>query len=316
MVVEKKMKITFLNKFQNKVFRGAETYVYELSKRLSRNHEVDIISKVNYFDLLKKRYDVIIPTNGRLQALIVRKITWLTGAKMIISGQSGKGLDDRINLYSFPDAFIALSSKALGWAKKVNPLVKSVYIPNGVDLKKFTLQGPSLQVHLKKPVVLAVGAFTKQKRMDLAIKAIAKIDASLLMVGGGGDLKEKLREEGKNLLGERFELISVPFEKMPEVYRAADVFTLPSASSESFGNVLVEAMASGLPVVATDDPIRREIVGDAGVLVDPANITHYAEAIESVLKGEWSKKAIQQAKKYDWDIIATQYEKILASFEA
>ncbi len=310
------MKITFLNKFQNKVFRGAETYVYELSKRLSRNHEVDIISKVNYFDLLKKRYDVIIPTNGRLQALIVRKITWLTGAKMIISGQSGKGLDDRINLYSFPDAFIALSSKALGWAKKVNPLVKSVYIPNGVDLKKFTLQGPSLQVHLKKPVVLAVGAFTKQKRMDLAIKAIAKIDASLLMVGGGGDLKEKLREEGKNLLGERFELISVPFEKMPEVYRAADVFTLPSASSESFGNVLVEAMASGLPVVATDDPIRREIVGDAGVLVDPANITHYAEAIESVLKGEWSKKAIQQAKKYDWDIIATQYEKILASFEA
>lgn len=310
------MKIAFLNKFQNKVFRGAETYVYELSKRLSKNHEVDIISKVNYFDLLKKRYDVIIPTNGRLQALIVRKITWLTGAKMIISGQSGKGLDDRINLYCFPDVFVALSTKALSWAKKVNPFIKSVYIPNGVDLDRFKIY--DLRSKSGAKTVLCVGAATKQKRLDLAIMAVAKLkDVNLLIASGGGELKKEIRDLGIKMLGkDRFELISVPFGKMPEVYRVANAFTLPSASSESFGNVLVEAMASGLPVVATDDPIRQEIVGNAGILVDPTNTAHYAEAIKSVLEGEWSKKAIQQAKKYDWDIIATQYEKILASFEA
>lgn len=308
------MKIAFLNKYQNKVSRGSETFVYELSRRLSKNHEVDVISEVNYFTLLKKRYDLIIPTNGRWQVIITRKITWLTGTKMIVSGQSGIGWDDRINLYAFPDAFVALSSSALVWAKKTNPLVKSVYIPNGVDLEKFTLKGEPFKVSFKKPIVLVVGAFTEQKRMDLTIKAVAKMNgASLLMVGGGGEMKEKLSEEGKRLLGENFELKSVPFEKMPEIYRCADVFTLPSESSESFGNVLVEAMASGLPIVATDDPIRREIVGNAGIFVDPTNINEYAKALETALKTNWGDKPRRQAEKFSWDEIALQYEDLFRS---
>jgi glycosyltransferase involved in cell wall biosynthesis len=306
------MHIAFLNKYQNKVFRGAETFVYELSRRLSKNHEVDVISDVNYFTLLRKKYDLIIPTNGRCQAIIVRKIALLTGARMIVSGQSGIGWDDRVNLYSFPDVFVALSSKALNWAKKINPLVKSVYIPNGVDLEKFTFKGSPFKVSLKKPIVLVVGAFTEQKRMDLTIKAVAKINgASLLMIGGGGELQEELNEEGKRLLGEKFELKSVPFEKMPEIYRCADVFTLPSAPSESFGNVLVEAMASGLPVVATDDPIRREIVGNAGIFVDPTNINEYAKALETALKTNWGDKPRRQTEKFSWDEIAKKYNNLL-----
>ena len=309
------MHIAFLNKYQNKVFRGAETFVYELSKRLSKNHEVDVISDINYWRLLKKKYDLIIPTNGRWQVIIVRKIAWLTGAKMIVSGQSGIGWDDRVNLYAFPNAFVALSSKALDWAKKVNPFVKSLYIPNGVDLEKFTFKGSPFKVSLKRPIVLAVGAFTEQKRMDLAIKAVAKIgNASLLMVGGGGDLKDKLNNDGKRLMGDRFELISVPFEKMSEVYRAVDVFTLPSASSEAFGNVLVEAMASGLPVVATDDAIRREIVGDAGILVDPTNTEKYSEALQKALDMNWNGKPRRQAEKFFWDEIAKKYEELFKTF--
>src|SRR6185369_2202145 len=84
-----RMKIAFLNKYQGKVNRGAETFVSELSKRLSKAHQVDVISDINYLNLMKSKYDIIIPTNGRLQALIIRIICWLTGAKMIVSGQSG-----------------------------------------------------------------------------------------------------------------------------------------------------------------------------------------------------------------------------------
>src|SRR5574340_141714 len=101
------MRIVILNKYQNKVFRGAETFVFELAKRLSKNHDVDIISDVNYFKLLKNKYDIIIPTNGRCQAILVRIISWLTKAKMIVSGQSGPGWDDRVNLYTFPNVFVA-----------------------------------------------------------------------------------------------------------------------------------------------------------------------------------------------------------------
>lgn len=303
------MRIAILNKYQNKVFRGAETFVYELGKKLSKDNEVDIIADVNYLSFFRKRYDVIIPTNGRYQAVLVRLISWMTGSKMVVSGQSGMGWDDKVNLYSFPDAFVALSQKALSWAKKVNSWVKCVYIPNGVDLNKFKPGGSVYKTGFKKPVILCGGAFTPQKRMDLSIKAVAKIpEASLLMVGGGGELKNELKRFGEKILGkDRFKLLTVPFEKMPEVYRAADVFTLPSKSSESFGNVLVEAMATDLPVVATNDPVRANIVGDAGILVNPENTEDYAAALAEALKKNWRNKPREQSKKFSWDIVAEKY---------
>ncbi|OGM80570.1 hypothetical protein A2393_00770 [Candidatus Woesebacteria bacterium RIFOXYB1_FULL_41_13] len=306
------MKIAILNKYQNRVARGAETFVFELSKRLSNRNKVDVVANVNYLNLLKGKYEIIIPTNGRFQVVITRIICWLSGAKMVVSGQSGMGWDDKVNLFTFPDAFVALSKRASDWAKSVNPHVRVLNIPNGVDLGKFKPKGKAFKTGLKTPVVLCGGAFTPQKRMDLAIKAVAKLaNVSLLMVGGGGELKGELQRYGEKVLGEgRFKLLSVPFTQMPEVYRAADIFTLPSRSSESFGNVLVEAMASNLPVVATDDPVRKYIVGDAGVLVDPTDTKAYAKAIEKALDQNWEEKPRAQAEKFSWDEISKKYEEL------
>jgi len=306
------MKIAILNKYQNRVARGAETFVFELSKRLSNRNKVDVVANVNYLNLLKGKYEIIIPTNGRFQVVITRIICWLSGAKMVVSGQSGMGWDDKVNLFTFPDAFVALSKRASDWAKSVNPHVRVLNIPNGVDLGKFKPKGKAFKTGLKTPVVLCGGAFTPQKRMDLAIKAVAKLaNVSLLMVGGGGELKGELQRYGEKVLGEgRFKLLSVPFTQMPEVYRAADIFTLPSRPSESFGNVLVEAMASNLPVVATDDPVRKYIVGDAGVLVDPTDTKAYAKAIEKALDQNWEEKPRAQAEKFSWDEISKKYEEL------
>ena len=101
---------------------------------------------------------------------------------------------------------------------------------------------------------------------------------------------------------------------MPGVYRAADIFTYPTVPWESFGIVLVEAMATGLAVVANKDDIRREIVGRAGVLVDPTNVDAYAIALKNALRLKWGKRPINQAKKFDWDKIAAKYEKLFMSF--
>jgi len=333
------MKIAFLSFYYGGVDRGAETFVLELSDRLKRNHEVDIISgnsaplatwpvlwrlfldpqgiKVLLFTLKnigriwRKKYDIVIPMDGGWEALLVRKLTWLYGGRVVISGQSGKGWFDRINILTFPNAFVSLSGWALKKLKWMNPAVKYEYIPNGVDLKKFEKAGRSFPTKLKKPIILAAGAFTKQKRLDLAIKAAAELkNVSLILAGGGGELKEELKTLGNKLLGLRFDIISVPFEKMPEVYRACDIFTLPSASSESFGNVLIEAMASELPVVATDDSVRREIVGDAGIFVDPTDTRAYAKSLEEALNRNWGDKPRNQAEKFSWDRIAGQYEEL------
>jgi len=302
------MKIAILNKYQESTNRGAETFVRELSKRLQKNHQVDVISKVDYFKLLNSKYNLIIPTNGRFQSFATRIITWITGAKMVISGQSGVGFDDRLNLYSMPNAFVALSSYALKQSGKRNPYVKVVYIPNGVDLSRFVVKSKTND-H-KQLTVLSVGAFTEQKRHELVIEAVSKLkDVNLIIAGGGGDKKLDLKILGENLLGkDRFEIIETTNDKMPEIYSRANVFTLASKTYESFGIVLVEAMASGLPVVATDDPIRREIVGDAGLFVDPTDTDAYAAAIERVLNTDWGNKPRKQAEKFDWDVIAKQYE--------
>ncbi len=297
------MEIAIINKYQNKVNRGAETFVSELSKRLSKNHQVDILTKINFF----KKYDIVIPTNGRLQVFIVRILTWLTGSKMIVSGQSGVGLDDRLNLYAMPNVFVAISSYALYKSKKINPFVKSVYILNGVDLNTF--KGQALK---GGRTILAVGAFTKEKRHDLIIKAVAKLkDTKLIIAGGGGELKQDIKTLGEKLLGkERFEIIETTNDKMPEIYNKANLLVFPTVPWESFGIVLVEAMASGLPVVATDDPIRREIVGDAGLFVDPTDINKFANTIEKALNTAWGEKPRKQAEKFSWDKIALKYEKL------
>ena len=341
------MKILFINIYQDIVARGSETFIIELAKRLAMNDEVKIISGGGTFvpprsescltrpfldkngrtiaiftikklpEIWKEKPDVVIPVNGGWQPAFIRILTWLRGGKMVISGQSGIGWDDLNNLWCFPDVFVALSSKALDWAKKANPFVKSVHISNGVDLDRFAPY--NTKDNLRRPlkgdpykVVLAVGAFTEQKRLDLVIKAVAKLKGvRLVIAGGGGDKKQEITDYGLKILGKkRFKIVSVPFEEMPEVYRAADVFTLPSAPTEAFGNVLVEAMASNLPVVATDDPIRKEIVGDAGILVDPTRTEDYAKAIKEALERDWGKRPRKQAEKFDWDKIAERYEEL------
>ncbi len=303
------MKIAIVNKYQFKVNRGAETYVAELAKRLSQKHEVDILTRINW----QKKYDVVIPTNGRLQVFLTRLFTWLTGAKMVVSGQSGIGWDDRLNLYAMPNAFVALSTKALDWAKKVNPLINSVYIPNGADLDRFTTKPTTKSQKLK--TILSVGAFTEQKRHELVIKAVAKLkNVKLIIAGGGGDKLEDIKILGEQLLGKNnFEIIQTTNDKMPDIYNRADIFTLASNPSESFGIVLVEAMASNLPVVATDDPVRKEIVGEAGLFIDPTKTKEYSKALEKALNTNWREKPRKQAEKFDWDNIANQYEELFTT---
>ncbi len=302
------MKIAFINIYQDKVNRGAETFVHELSKRLSKNHEVDVLTSLNVFELFRKRYDIVIPTNGRFQAALVRKITWLYGGKVVISGQSGIGFDDRVNLYTFPNCFVALSDFQLAWARKINPLVRVVKIPNGVNLK-IKAEG-NLSVNLPKPIVLSVGALEKNKRHDLTIKAVSKMGRASLLIVGKGSREEALNKMGQKYLSDRFKIIALPYSQMQNVYKAVDVFAFPTVPWESFGIVLLEAMASGLPVVTNNDPIRKEIVGDAGILVDPTNIEEYANALKKALESNWEDKPKRQAAKFDWDNITEAYEKL------
>jgi glycosyltransferase involved in cell wall biosynthesis len=260
--------------------------------------------------LLKGKYQVIIPTDGGWQPAIIRILAWFTGAKVVIIGHSGIGWDDRNNLWCFPDVFVSLSYEANKWAKKTNPLVKTVYIPDGVDLSVFKPGGSKVEVKMKKPIILCAAALIPSKRIDMVIKAVSKMGVGSLLIAGSGEMKERLLLLGNRLLKNRFRMLSVDYSKMPEVYRSADLFVSASDPQYSFEMVLLEAMATNLPVVANNDPIRQEIVGSAGMLADPANTKEFADTLHKTLNTDWKDKPRSQAKKYSWDTISNKYKNL------
>lgn len=309
------MKIVFLSRYQNRFQRGAENFVLELSRRLSKNHQVDILTGDNA-DSIKKvlegSYDIVIPINGRLQSLKASLGRAIGKYKLLITGHSGIGKDDIWNIaVCKPDVFVALTDFMAKWAKKWAWGTKVVKISNGIDLNKFSPGGEKVKLDLPKPVILSVGALVWYKRHDRVIRAVREIEKGSVLIVGEGPEKDKLEKLGKELLGGRFKIENFDYKEMPKVYRSCDLFTLPSWSREAFGIVYLEALSSGLGVVAPDDETRREIVGDAGLFADVEDPMDYATTIKKALSLDWSKKARTQASKFSWDRVASEYEKIM-----
>lgn len=312
----KKLKIAFLCRDIGEVNRGVETYVIELSKRLGQLHEVDILSghsAYSFQKIIKGGFDIVIPTNGRSQALKASFGRLFGKYKTIISGQSGIGKDDIWNIAgTFPDIYVALTEAEFIWAKKWAWKSRIIKIPNGADLNKFSPQGIKTDLKLPHPIILSVGALEWYKHHERAIKAMAKLGQGSLLIVGQGSEKEKLSALANSILGkEHFLITSASYTELPKYYRSADLFTLPSWDREAFGIVYLEAMASGLPVVAPNDLARKEIVGEGGVLVDVCDPKKYAKAILEALSKNWEDKPRRQAEKFSWDMVAEKYKKLI-----
>lgn len=306
------MKIVFLSRHQNTTERGAEVFVKELAQRLSKNHQVDILSGTDadsVSKILAGKYDVVIPINGRLQSLKVSLARLMGGYKVLITGHSGKGWDDIWNIViGRPDVFVALTEDMASWARKWAWGSKVIKISNGIDLEKFSPLGEKIQLNLPKPIVLSAGALVWYKHHEKVINAISQMQQGSLLIVGKGPMYENLKQMAENKLPGRFKIMEASNKDMPKVYRSVDLFTLPSWDREAFGLVYLEALASGLGVVAPNDKSRKEIIADAGVLVNTENPVEYIEGLKKALSSDWKKKSRQQAEKFSWDKVAKEYE--------
>lgn len=313
---KKRLKIAYLSRFFGTVNRGVESHVFELSKRLKKWHDVDVLEgheADNLQKVLKGKYDLVIPTNGGLQALKVSLGRMFSKYKLLIVGHSGVGRGDMWNLVvARPDIFVVLTDyMAENWRTKLahefSWNTKIVKIPNGIDLDKFTPRGEKLEIDLPKPIILSVGAIEWYKQHALTIQAVSLLNKKSLLIVGSGSKEQELQKLGAEKLGGRFKIIKVAHSEMPKVYRAADLFTLPSWDREAFGIVYLEAMASGLACVAPDDSPRREIIGEAGLFVDCFDKMKYAKALESALAKNWNSLPRKQAEKFSWEKVTSQY---------
>jgi glycosyltransferase involved in cell wall biosynthesis len=190
-------------------------------------------------------------------------------------------------------------------------------IPNGMDPARFH-PGPaeraSFGLPTDRPVVLMVSACIETKRVEDGIRAVAKLPGVHLAVAGDGPLRARVLSLAQSELPDRFTLMTAPAARMPALYRSADAF-LHMSKDEPFGNVYVEALACGLPVVGHDSARLRWIVGDGQFLVDTTDLGATAAAIERALNAPCDQVQARIARSADfaWSQIAKRYRAFFES---
>ena len=191
---------------------------------------------------------------------------------------------------------------------------RAALIPNGVDPARFH-PGPSersrLGLPVEGPIVLMVSALIASKNVDEAVRAMALLPDATLVVAGDGPLRDEMKALAEEHIPGRYLRVSLPAEEMPALYRSADAF-LHLSRDESFGNVFVEAMACGTPVVAYDLPRTRWIVGDEGLLAAERSAAAIAGQLRLAL-GRASDGAglVERAQSFNWSSVAERYRGFL-----
>jgi glycosyltransferase involved in cell wall biosynthesis len=188
-------------------------------------------------------------------------------------------------------------------------------IPNGVDCDRFS-PGPARREEFGIPadrlVVLMVSALIPSKRVEFGIEAVSQIGDAHLVVAGDGPLRDEVQIAAAKMLPGRFTRLTVAPARMPDLYRSADVFVHLS-KDEPFGNVYLEAMASGLPVVAHDSARSRWILGDDEFLADTNSPTAIARqiALTRDASASQTQKRTAKAAAFSWTKIAAMYRSFL-----
>jgi phosphatidylinositol alpha-mannosyltransferase len=195
-------------------------------------------------------------------------------------------------------------------------------IPNGVDLERFNPEVPVFEeFRNKRNKILYLGRLDRRKGLIELLNALPiikqKIDDFLLIVVGKGPLEDECRRLVKDLdLSER--VIFRGFAKQSEIpsyYASCDVYCSPALGGESFGIVLLEAMAVGRPVVASKIPGYDRVIIDGynGLFFDPHNPQDIADKIICVLKNvNIGDRLMYNARKfvreYSWLNVARMVE--------
>ena len=228
-------------------------------------------------------------------------------------------------LYNRAERILAISKgvkKSLGTLGVSPERVTVVYNPQDLEkIREKIAEVPAIPYAFDKPTLVTVGRLSDEKDHRTLLETLTqvrkKVDANLIVMGKGPK-EEELRRLTLEL-GLEGAVFWVGFQENPfSIMAKCDLFVLTS-KYEGFGNVLVEAMACGLPVVSMDCPGGpREILSDGeyGILVPPGRSDILANEIlklleDGNLRSEWKSKGMERASSFDVDAIAAQYLDIL-----
>jgi len=204
---------------------------------------------------------------------------------------------------------------------------KAIRIPNASNLAMFNKikvdlnqKKSSIGIELDRQIIGSVGRLHNQKGYDILIKAFSKIlkkyPRALLVLVGDGPLRDVLQKQVEDMGIQESTLFLGTRVDVPEILRIFDIF-VSSSRWEGIPGVLLESMAAGVPIVATNVPGTNELIDDKinGLLVETENPDALFEGINLLLSNpKLCKKLVVEGSKnisiYSMDVISQAYEKI------
>lgn len=219
------------------------------------------------------------------------------------------------------DEFTAVSEPATEYFRTISNRPVTI-VPNGIDVKKYNSRPSSAVRHPKKKTILYIGRLENRKGLKYLLRAYNELathhsEVQLLIAGTGPD-ETKLRTfVSENAIPRVTFLGYIPeADKIHHLHRA-DVFCSPAHYGESFGIVLLEAMAAACPIVAGDNVGYQSVMRDTGALslVNPKDTIDFARRLELFLfddglRQTWLKWARPYVKQFDYNKIVDQYETV------
>lgn len=216
------------------------------------------------------------------------------------------------------DAVIVLTPSAARLLRQDGiPADRVHVIPSGFAPDLFSVEEEDPFPDLPRPRVAYVGRLSEQKGVDVLLGAFARCrEAASLLVVGDGPHRTKLQRRARGLRRDVRFTGFLPHADIPAVLRHVDVLVLPSLYEE-LGSVLVEAMAVGLPVVASRVGGIPDLVRDGvnGLLAEPADPDAFAQAIDRVLADPGTAARLEAAARataraYTWPVLARRVAEV------
>ena len=240
---------------------------------------------------------------------------------VIITEHSSKIISNKNNAIQYykktylkADTVITVSTALSNKLKQFG--INNVMIPNVINTNIFY---PTKRENTGSFTFLSIGSLIERKRFDLTIQAFAAIQMKYknckLIIVGEGELEKKLRELSEKLHVKNIKFIKmIKNDKLPELYNSVECFVLPS-DSETFGMVYAEAIACGIPAIATDNGGALEIINNENGIIIPVGDL---KALENAMEVEMNNKKRDSEElhntiknKFSENIFVEQYKKVV-----